>query len=277
MKALIVTLCFTMLGPMLAQAQAQSAEARNVAPLAVGETFTVESKVLGESRRINVYMPAAYVQAPDVKLPVLYLLDGGLQEDFLHMAGLVQVSAGNETMRPFIAVGIENTARRRDLTPPTSNPEDKKIAPVVGGSAQFRRFLRSELMPVVKARYRTTEETAIVGESLAGLFVLDTLFFEPELFNAYIAIDPSLWWNKGELVKRAAERMPGIAGRSLYFACGNDSEMVLLTQQLANLLAFNAPRNVDWHYEPMPAESHGTIFHPAALRAFRYLFRPVAN
>src|SRR5262245_8520287 len=111
------------------------------------------------------------------------MLDGGIKEDFLHIAGLVQVSVGNGTMRPFLLVGIENTQRRRDMTGPTENPEDKKIAPRVGGSAAFRAFIRQELMPQVKSRYRTTGETAIVGESLAGLFVVETLLTEPDLFD----------------------------------------------------------------------------------------------
>ncbi len=110
-------------------------------PLAIGETFTLESKALGETRRINVYLPPGYA-GTDLRVPVLYMPDGGMAEDFLHVAGLVQVGAGNETMRPFLLVGIENTERRRDMTGPTSNAEDKKIAPRVGGSAAFRKFMR---------------------------------------------------------------------------------------------------------------------------------------
>src|SRR5262249_5425723 len=151
-----------------------------------GETFTIDSKVLSEKRRINVYMPPGYADSSSARLPVLYMPDGGLTEDFLHIAGLVQVSVGNGTMRPFLLVGIENTERRRDLTGPTDNEEDKKIAPRVGGSKAFRKFIRDELMPQVKNRYRTTSETAIMGESLAGLFVVETFFLEPELFNTYI-------------------------------------------------------------------------------------------
>ena len=80
--------------------------------------------------------------------------DGGMAEDFLHVAGLLQVSVGNGTMRPFLLVGIENTERRRDMTGPTEIADDKKIAPRVGGSAAFRKFIRDELMPLVKQRYR---------------------------------------------------------------------------------------------------------------------------
>jgi predicted alpha/beta superfamily hydrolase len=135
---------------LLFAAKAQPTGATEPVPLAMGQTFTIQSGVLGETRRINVYVPPAYRDSATLRLPVLYMPDGGIEEDFLHMAGLVQVSVGNGTMRPFILVGIENTARRRDLTGPTTRAEDKKIAPKVGGSAAFRQFIREELMPTVK-------------------------------------------------------------------------------------------------------------------------------
>ena len=244
--------------------------------LAIGETFTVESTVLGEKRRINVYLPPVYADSPLVRLPVLYMPDGGLAEDFLHVAGLVQVSVGNGTMRPFILVGIENTKRRRDLTGPTNNAEDRKIAPVVGGSAAFRRFIRNELMPAVKKRYRTTPETAIIGESLAGLFIVETLFLEPDLFDTYIAFDPSVWWNDNGLVTLAASRPPAPGNHkiTLYLASSSDDRFGL-TARLAGLLA-KVPNLTTW-YEAMPGESHATIYHPAALLALRKLFKPAPD
>ncbi len=246
------------------------------APLVIGETFTIASRVLGEVRRINVYAPPVYADSPNVRLPVLYMPDGGLAEDFLHVAGLVQVSVGNGTMRPFLLLGIENTARRRDLTGPTQNAQDRTIAPRVGGSAAFRRFIREELMPVVRERYRTTSESAIVGESLAGLFVVETLLLEPDLFDSYIAIDPSLWWNDGKLVAGAEARLrahsPG--KKALWFASSEEPSTAVPTRRLADVLAAGAYPGLTWHYEPMPEEHHSTIYHPAALRAFRLLFAP---
>lgn len=241
------------------------------APLVIGETFTIDSRILGETRRINVYTPSGYVEAPATRLPVLYMPDGGMGEDFLHVAGLVQVLVGNGTMRPFLLVGIENTERRRDMTGPTENEEDRKIAPRVGGSEAFRKFIRSELMPQVKTRYRTTEETAIVGESLAGLFVVETFLLEPDLFDIYIAFDPSLWWDNQKLVKQAGERMRArpTMSKTLYFASSDERGIAEITQRLAEVLEKNAPAGVKWHYEKMPEEKHSTIYHPAALRAFR--------
>jgi predicted alpha/beta superfamily hydrolase len=246
------------------------------APLVIGETFTIESRVLSETRRINVYLPPGYADFPNKSFPVLYMPDGGMAEDFLHVAGLVQVSVGNGTMRPFLLVGIENTQRRRDMTGPTENADDKKIAPKVGGSEAFRKFIRQELMPEVKARYRTTKETAIVGESLAGLFVVETFFLEPDLFDTYVAFDPSLWWNNQKLVNDAAERLrahPKLE-KTLYFACSGEKEITEITQRFATILTRNAPPGIRWHYEKMPEEQHSTIYHPAALKAFRAVFKP---
>jgi predicted alpha/beta superfamily hydrolase len=260
---------------VLCQLLAPAQAAQPAAPLAIGDTYTLQSKALTETRRINVYLPPGYVESADKRFPVLYMPDGGLAEDFLHVAGLVQVSVGNGTMRPFVLVGIENTERRRDLTGPTQNEADKKIAPRVGGSARFRQFLRDELMPDVKARYRTTDETAIVGESLAGLFVIETFLLEPELFDSYIAIDPSLWWNDGALVKSAAERLraQSKSDRALWFASSIEQRGDWI-DRFASAVQANAPPGLQWHYEPMQQEKHSTIYHPAALKAFRAVFRP---
>lgn len=256
----------------------RSTAAEGSTPLVIGETFTIDSKVLGETRRMNVYFPAGYAETPDVRLPVLYMPDGGMAEDFLHVAGLVQVSVGNGTMRPFLLVGIENTQRRRDMTGPTTIESDRKIAPVVGGSAAFRRFIREELMPQVRQRYRTTSETAIVGESLAGLFVVETFLLEPDMFETYIAIDPSLWWNGQGLINGASERLrarPGLA-RTLYLASSDEAGIVRDTKLFAEVLRKHAPAGIRWHWEAMPTEQHATIYHPAALKAFRAVFKPAA-
>lgn len=249
--------------------------AHHSTPLVIGESFTIDSRILGETRRINVYLPPGYNASPASRVPVLYMPDGGMGEDFLHVAGLVQVSVGNQTMRPFLLVGIENTQRRRDMTGPTSNEDDKKIAPKLGSSAAFRRFIRNELMPEIKERYRTTSETAIVGESLAGLFVIETLLLEPDLFETYIAIDPSLWWNNEDLVNSAAEKLqtqPRLE-KSLYFVSSEEKGNAVIMQRFAKILTAAAPTGLRWHYENMSEEKHSTIYHPAALKAFRALFK----
>ena len=253
-----------------------AATSEKASPLVIGDTFTIDSKILGETRRINVYLPPGYTPSDTARVPVLYMPDGGMAEDFLHVAGLVEVGVGNATMRPFLLVGIENTQRRRDMTGPTEVESDKKIAPHVGGSAAFRKFIRDELMPEVRARYRTTTETAIVGESLAGLFVIETFLLEPELFDSYFAFDPSLWWNGQRLVAGAAERLRARTNqpKALYFASSEEPSTAVPAQKLADILSKDAPAHTRWHYEKMPAEHHSTIYHPAALLAFRMMLAP---
>lgn len=249
-------------------------EPKPAGPLVIGEMFSLESKILSETRRINVYLPAVYSESADLQLPVLYMPDGGLKEDFLHIAGLVQVLVGNGAMRPHVLVGIENTERRRDLTGPTEVDEDKTIAPRVGGSAAFRRFIREELMPEIRKRYRTTSESAIVGESLAGLFVIETLLQDPELFETYIAIDPSLWWNGQHLVKTAIGRLKKSSKfkKTLFLSNSGEKEIAAITSGFATELKKNATDQIELFYEPMLNEEHSKIFHPAALNAFRQVF-----
>lgn len=244
---------------------------RKTYPLVIGESFTIQSGILGEARRVNVYVPTVYGKMVEGPMPVLYMPDGGLDEDFLHIAGLVQVLVSDGSMRPFLLVGIPNTERRRDLTGPTQSEEDQKIAPVVGGSNAFRRFIRDELIPEVRSRYRTTEEAAVIGESLAGLFVVETFFVEPELFTTYIAVDPSLWWNDGELVKRAGERLDAMqaSGKTLFVGASNEPSMTKLNTEFAAAFKRLKGSGVMFRFVPFADETHATVYHPAALAGMR--------
>jgi predicted alpha/beta superfamily hydrolase len=235
-------------------------------PLAIGETFTIESLVLRETRRVNVLVPTVYGEKIDGPMPVLYMLDGGIDEDFLHVAGLVQILVSNGGMRPVVLVGIANTQRRRDMTGPTDVEDDRKIAPVVGGSAQFRRFITEELKPAVRSRYKVANESAVVGESLAGLFVLETLLLQPGLFDTYIAVDPSLWWNNGAVVKGAG-LVSTAAGKQVFMANSDEPTIAGLTAQFAGVVG--KVEGVQSWYMPLEGETHATVYHPAALRAFR--------
>lgn len=241
-------------------------------PLVIGETVTLTSKKLGgEARRINIYRPPV---DPKLALPLLLMLDGGLEEDFVHVAGLVQVGASNGTMKPFLLVGIENTERRRDLTGPTTNAEDKKVAPRVGGSEAFRAFIADELLPWIESHQKVTKERAIIGESFAGLFVMETFVERSDLFTHFIAIDPSLWWSDASLVPRFAPMLHGAEGKTLFVAASNEPDLSKLVDQVFTALSASAPPTLTWRVEKFPQENHGTVFHPAALKAFRTLFAP---
>ena len=241
--------------------------------LEIGETFTLHSEQLDEERRINVFQPTVYGEAVAMPLPVLYMLDGGIDEDFLHIAGLLQVFVSNGSVRPLLLVGIENTERRRDMTGPSDDPQDQAIADRIGGAAAFRSFLRDELVETIESRYDVTPERAIIGESLAGLFVVETLVNEPGLFDTYIAVDPSVWWNQYDLTDRIAQalKQEAAAERRLFVAASEEASSAERFQAFIAQVE-QASSRMTFEYTPMAQESHATLFHPAAMKALRTLF-----
>ena len=255
----------TPLVPLLAQEVAPG-------PVPQHDTLMLPSRALGEARRVNVHTPPSYAGSDTARFPVLYMPDGGLDEDFPHVVNTVDSLIALGAIRPVIVVGVPNTERRRDLTGPTRFKRDSAIAPRVGGSAAFRRFWHDELAPVVAARYRATSERSIVGESLAGLFVVETFVREPAIFDHYIAFDPSLRRNHGALVDSATALLAAgktslTQHRTLYIAASRD-DIGRQTARLAATLRASAPRGLEWKFEPRPDLTHGTIFRallPAAL------------
>ena len=270
MKYLVLIVAFA---GCAASSPPRPAPPQGPAPLVLGETFTLDSKVLRERRVINVYLPPGYAAGTE-RYPVLYMPDGGMKEDFQHVTGVIDVSIKNEVIRPVIVVGIENTERRRDLTGPTTVAKEREAAPHAGGADRFRELLRTELKPHIAAHYRVTAESAIVGESLAGLFVVDTLLVEPTLFDAYIAIDPSLQWNEQALVRTAAARFAAWSGgaRRLYVATADEPEIQAGVAVLLAALAEHKPSGLVWQHLPLPHEHHSTIYPVAAVQAFRVIF-----
>ena len=269
LKKAIVIAAFAALGAASPQLPAQT-------PVLPHDSFTVQSAVMHEARRINVYTPPGYDAAGAVRYTVLYMPDGGVQEDFPHVTATVDSAIRAGQMRPVIVVGIENTERRRDMTGPTEVDDDRKIAPRVGGSAAFRAFIATELMPEVARRYRVNGERGIVGESLAGLFIVETFFEQPELFDTYVALSPSLWWNHDALVRTAAERLrahPNLRA-SLFLSAANEEGIAPETAQLADILRANAPPGLTWKYEPRPDLEHSTIYRAMAPSVLRAAFPP---
>ncbi|HJR33865.1 MAG TPA: alpha/beta hydrolase-fold protein [Gemmatimonadales bacterium] len=256
--------------PAWAQSPALTPPAPPRDPMPRHVAFIIESRAVGEPRVINVYTPPGYDSLTSTSFPVVYMPDGGLAEDFPHIANTLDSLIALRAIAPVILVGIENTERRRDLTGPTAVASDSAIARRVGGSAGFRRFIREELMPEIRRRYRSTDETTIVGESLAGLFIVETFLLEPDLFRRYIALSPSLWWNAGVLLRIAPQRLKELTGgpRTLYLTAATEPGIAAETAALAGILREHATAGLLWYYEPRPDLEHSTIFRRAAPTAF---------
>lgn len=245
----------------------------------IGQSYRLASRILGDSRVINVALPEHY-NDPNRTFPVIVLLDGGEREDFLHIAGLAQINAAYGNGQEVIVIGVEGVDRRHDLTSPSAIPADRKVAPTSGGATAYRKFLVEDLKPWVAARYRTDGRTALMGESLAGLFVLETFLNEPKDFSDFISVSPSLWWDAGRLAKQAASKLdrmhPGKCRLWIGFekpappASEAAKERFKQRQIELALGSAHQPR-MSWSAVHLN-ETHGTIYHQAALLAFRAVF-----
>lgn len=162
-------------------------------PFVLGVIDEIQSTELGEIRILNIYLPEGYNKNDTVKYPVVYLLDGSADEDFIHIVGLYQFYTFPWINRvpKSIVVGIATVDRRRDFTYPTTIDADKKRYPTTGQCEKFINFIQKELQPYIEKKYKTVPSRTIIGQSLGGLLATEILLKKPELFNQYIIISPS--------------------------------------------------------------------------------------
>lgn len=194
--------------------------------------------------------------------------DGGIREDFPHIANTLAKLIKENKLPPYILVGIENTERRRDLTGPTEVEYDLKIVPNPGGSDNFRSFIKNELFTEINERYRTKGKRAIIGESAAGLFVIETFLLDNDLFDYYIAMDPALWYNEQYLVKNFASlaKSDDQQKKKLWFAGSAAADIAPHTRELNEQLK-HLDLGLVWTYSDEPEEQHNTIFRATKEKA----------
>lgn len=236
-------------------------------PIPQHDSLTINSKFLNEDRVINIWTPPTYNQSTD-SFPVLYMPDGGIKEDFPHMANTLAKLIKENKIPPYILVGIENTDRRRDLSGPSEIEYDLKYIPNPGGSDNFRSFIKNELFPEINKKYRTKDKRAIIGESAAGLFVVETFLLDNDMFDYYVAMDPALWFNEQYLVKNfeSLAKEDYQRKKKLWFAGSDAEDISPYTRQLNKKLEQN-DRGLKWKYSDEPNEQHTTIFRATKEKA----------
>ncbi|MFK5879467.1 MAG: alpha/beta hydrolase-fold protein [Flavobacteriaceae bacterium] len=236
------------------------------------KTFKIESEQVGETRVINVWTHTEYENSNE-SYPVLYMADGGIKEDFPHIANTISKLISEKSISPIILVGIENTERGRDLTGYSESEYDAQFCPQTDGAKNFRAFITQELMPEINSQYRTSNKKGIIGESLSGLFVMETFMQHPESFDFYIAFDPSLWWNDHYLVKNANTLFGEFPDKEvkLWFAGSSAEDISKHTTKLAEILESNAPSKLNWEYSNEPKEKHNTIFRATKEKALKWM------
>ncbi|WP_026706559.1 alpha/beta hydrolase [Flavobacterium soli] len=281
-KSILLGVCFLQF--FTAMAQTKTPIPATSKPFVLGVIDELPSKILGESRTLNIYLPEGYDADATTRYPVIYLLDGSADEDFIHIAGLVQFNSFEwvNQVPKSIVVGIATVDRRRDFTFPTTITSDQKKFPTSGRSENFISFIEKELQPYINQNYRTTTSKTIIGQSLGGLLITDILLTKPTLFDTYCIISPSLWWNNGSLLDKDSVifKESFLQNTTVYIAVGKEgltpTEVPRVMEVDANLLVeklkASKSKQLKVYFDYLPDENHATILHQAVMNAFKKIY-----
>ena len=252
-------------------------------PIVVGSIHRINSSVYGKEQVVTVRLPRGYADNPDRKYPVLFSVDGGPEQDFELLAGIAAEAEFSTSFEPFILVGIKTEDRYKQLTPDMTRLPIERLKEnfgdrmTPGGAKRFREYLAHEVVPWATGRYRTGRKI-VTAASLGGLFVLDTFLEQPEMFDDYIALTPSLWWDDGRIVEEAARKLArhSPSDRRIYFTMGDEGVGNKTGAWLAELVsAFekHAPEGLKWAFvDRSGSEEHRTMALISGLDAMRTLY-----
>jgi predicted alpha/beta superfamily hydrolase len=233
---------------------------------------SLQSDILKQNRKLSIYLPDGYDTAK-VKFPVIYVLDG--EGRCQHIVPTTRFLLGNNKMPGVIVVGIHNIDRNHDFL-----PDSTKSVPTGGGADNFITFFRKELIPYIDKNYKTESYKVLIGHSFGGLFAMYALLKDPDLFDSYIAMDPSFWYKDQMLVKIAKEELakPGNWNKSV-FITGREGEGLksMGIPPVQKQLESSAPKELNWKLAAYPREDHGSVTFKSAYDGLRFIFDGGSN
>lgn len=257
-------------------------------PITIGQSYTLKSDLLHESREIQIYLPKTYTDSTLTPqyYPVVYLLDS--ESNFNYFTAYIEKLAKYPypAIPEMIVVGIVNTNRTRDLTPTRRNenvmtPAQKaKIKGESGGNALFFQFIAEELKPFIRQQFRVNDYAILVGHSFGGITALHNLLHYTAMFQAYIVHDPSIWWDETFILKEyQANAQQDFKHRKLFLTQVGDSENKgHLEDHYSAIQAFNTfmqqrpLTGLTYQYRQYEGENHGSIPMKGNLDGLRYIF-----
>lgn len=273
--------------------------AQSKTKIEIGTIDSVFSKVLNENRKIWIHLPRSAQKTgfAKQKYPVVYLLDGDAH--FTSTVGIIEQLSeinGNTNCPEMIVVGITNTNRNRDLTPTHSDIDlpfvPKNLSEQSGGGENFAVFLEKELIPYIDNKYPTAPYKILIGHSFGGLTALNILTNHTRLFNSYVAIDPSMWWDHQNFLAVTTKKLEtkNLSNISLFMAAANtmDENMnivkvrrdtTVFTRHIRSILDFNdflnknKKGNLNYDYKYYNDDNHGSVPLIATYDAIRFIFK----
>lgn len=248
-------------------------------PITIGETIQIQSKIMGEGRTILISTPPDY-DSGHRSYPVLYMTDG--DGHLTHTRGTVDFLHSNGLMPQVIIVGVTNTDRTRDLTPThavvNDNDGNEQDLPTAGGASKFLNFFEEELFVFVDDHYRTLPYRIFSGHSFGGLFALNAYFTHPDLFQAVLAVSPSLRWDEELPLRQAQEFFEDRSSVDsiLFVAMGNEEEGDPRPNRLDRFeeaLQSATAEDFEWEVRRLPDETHGSVVLRAQYWGLRKVFQ----
>lgn len=191
------------------------------------EIRTLHSEIIDQDYELFIALPASYHEG-EKDYPLIIALDA--YTGFLFAKGCIDAYTTLAPLMPeviLVGIGYGGTGydelarwiagRTRDFTP-IRNPWteefykgfiDQKgpnqLEVHTGGAVQFLSFLNSELLPLLQEEYRIdSDNKALFGASLGGLFTLYTLFSSTDSFKKYFILSPSIHYSNGAIYQNEA-------------------------------------------------------------------------
>jgi hypothetical protein len=264
-----------------------SVNAQNTEPYQYpqSEIVTIHSRVLNEDRKIYIHSPQPDSTNLDKRFPVLYLMDGDNHFELLAQYADYLSRPDVLAIPKMIIVGIPNTNRRRDLTPTVSitnylgKPDTSNLMKLSGGNENFLKFISTELIPAIDKSHKTKPYKILAGHSFGGLSSINCMLTYPDMFDAYIAVSPSFWWDNEYLLKLADKKLKkGSTLNKMFFYSdgdegGSSSFFHLDLLKFDSLISNKNLIGLDYMYKHYPTETHMTEPIVAYFEALRFIFK----
>lgn len=260
------------------QSKAQNVELFNHIP---NEVITIPSKVLNQERQIYIHVPKQDSANPNMTFPVLYLLDG--ENHFHILSAYIDYLSHYEIIPPIMVVGIISKDRRTDLTPTKSTIDYfgkvDSTYNTSGGNEHFFQFMQAELMPYIETNYKAGSYKIFAGHSFGGITTINCMLTHPDMFNAYIAISPSLWWDNKYILKLVENKLTQSVSlnKSFFYSVGNEgikdpSSFHTDLLKFDSLIVNRTPKGLLYKYKCYPEESHMSEPIVAYYDALRFIY-----
>ncbi len=169
--------------------------------------FTIDSEAFGTERKIYVHVPEDYYLDSTTLFGVVYVLDAQATSFYNNAKSIIDYLFWGYQIMPTIVVGIHNNDRNSEFIP--LNTKLKNDDPENYGRAHLlQQHFATEVFPLIEDRFRTNPLRTLIGHSRAGAFIANTIFGEQkDLFNAYIAISPSMGYMDNQVLFQAENKI----------------------------------------------------------------------